>query len=427
MAEITPFKGILYNKDKIKGDYSSVVAPPYDVISDVMREELYSKSPYNIIRLILGKDQDGDNGDNRYKRAGKFFNEWQRQGILEKDQRKSFYVYSQEYSHKGVIRKRTGFFGMVKIDEDGKEVLPHERTHSKAKEDRLNLISEVRANLSPIFTLFYDDSGKANAILKDVMAASAPEVDIKIDGVRHLLWRVSEGERTKGLSAVLSDKRLFIADGHHRYEVARKYRDIRRSEDGYNGEADRVMMYFADMADPSNLTVMATHRAIKKMPGCSMADIKAKLAPYFSFTEHGSLGELMSQMEKNETAGNVYGVLDKEGYLCMEPKDRKALTGLILENRTEDWKDLDVSIIHSAIFDELLGINSEEGNITYVKDAEEAESLVRNGSHAAAFILNPTRVEQMKAVAEHGEVMPQKSTYFYPKLLTGLVVNKLGE
>ena len=425
MAEIRPFRGVLYEEAKLGGDLSDVVAPPYDVIPDGMREELYNKNKYNIIRLILGKDAPGDNADdNKYIRARKTVEEWLESGVFARDNKESFYVYRQEFTAAGKKRSRIGFLGLMKIDDPGDNiVVPHERTHSKPKEDRLNLIKEVEGNLSPIFTLYDDPKGVIKGVLDNV-SSGEPHVDIDLDGVRHRLWRLSDAHNIETIVRCMAGKRVFIADGHHRYEVSRTYRDMRRKDPDYDGSADHVLMYFADMSDPENLTVLATHRVIKEMP-LSIEEAEIKLSEFFSVTKCASLGELMSMVENRP--GHVFGLFaGSEKYLFLKPKDEGVLLGLIEDDRTDDWKDLDVSVLHSAVLKSILSVSHAEGNITYVRDAEEGEALVRGGSHTAAFFLKPTRIDQLRAVAEHGEVMPQKSTYFYPKLLSGLVINRFN-
>lgn len=427
MSEIIPFKGLLYNGSMIEDDYACVMAPPYDVIPKYMQDVLYEKSEHNIIRLILGKDEPGDSKkNNKYTRAKKSLADWQKQNILVRDENPSFYVYAQEYSYKNRKHRRIGFLGLMKIGEPEEDsVLPHEYTLAKPKEDRLNLIKQVEGNLSPIFTLFDDTSGTIDSILENVTSQS-PVIDIKIDAVRHRLWRLSNEGPIKTITREMKDKKVFIADGHHRYEVARTYRDMRRKEDSYDGSADYIMMYFTNMAEEDNLTIMATHRVIKELPKAHDDELAEKLCHYFELTECSDLASLMEGLEK-ERKEHTFGFIGDGKYVLMVPKNDEELVSLIKDEKSDQWKELDVSVLHSAVFDNILGINKLEGNITYVRDAEEAEKLVKDGSHMAAFLLNPTKVEQLEAVAKLGEMMPQKSTYFYPKLLTGLVINKFNK
>ena len=423
MAKVRPFKGLLYNKAKIGGDYSKVMAPPYDVISDNAREELCSKNDYNIIKLILGKDLESDGPeDNKYLRAKNFLNEWISEGVLVKDDADSFYIYLQEYSVKGKKHQRVGFLGLMQIEGDD-IVLPHEHTLAKPKADRMNLIKQVESNLSPIFTLYDDQSGDIKSGIEAVISNSEPVIDITVDGETHKLWRLSDPEAVEVITQGMSDKKVFIADGHHRYSVARSYRDARRQEPGYDGSADYILMYFGDMADTDNLTVFPTHRVIKTMP-TSEEESKEALSEYFDITECDDLASLTESLESASLEEHVFGFFGGSKYLFLKPKDAASLRGLIAEDRTDHWKKLDVSVLHKAVFENILKVPNTEGNITYVKDMEEGEALVKDGSHAAAFFLQATKVSQMKAVAECGEMMPQKSTYFYPKLLTGLVINR---
>ncbi len=426
MAEIKPFKGVLYNSAKMGGDYPSVCAPPYDVISPAMRDKLYDKNGYNIVRLILGRSYPSDNaGENRYIRAGRLLNEWMRQGVLIKDNSDAFYVYVQEYTSDDRKCRRTGFIGLMKImDPDEKRIFPHERTHAGPKEDRMNLIKEVRANLSPVFGLYPDRDRGVTAILEDAVSSAAPAIDIREGRETHALWRLRDRDLSEKISRLMEDRKIFIADGHHRYEVARKYRDMMRKGAGYNGGADFVMMYFTDMTSPDDLTVMATHRVIKDTGTMDDDEVLRRLEEYFRVTERVDLRELMKSLKERSASGHVFGFFGKGKYFLMEMKNERDIEKLIVDERSAEWKRLGVSILHSAVLREMLGVKSEEGNVTYVKDPEEAVSLVRDGSHRCAFFLNPTRVDQLKAVAESGDMMPQKSTYFYPKLLSGLVMNK---
>lgn len=425
MAEIIPFKGLIYDSGKIGKDYSKVVAPPYDVIPPEMRDELYSKSDYNVVRLILGKSAEGDSPEcNKYTRAREALAKWEAEGVLARDEKKAFYLYSQEYEADGKMRVRIGFFALMKIGEaEDDEVLPHEHTLAKPKADRMNLIKEVRGNLSPIFSL-YDGAGRVTEMLKKEMTAAEPVIDIQVDGVGHKFWRLGREETVSTICSEMADKKVFIADGHHRYEVAKAYRDLKRNSPGYDGCADHVMMYFSDLSVQEGLTVFATHRIIKSMPEIDENGIKLKLNEYFSISECCDLSDLAEKLNNGAFEDYAFGFFNGEKYLFMKSEDEEKLIGLISEDRSAQWKSLDVSILHSAVLDKILAVKGAEGNVAYLRRAEEAVARVKDGSYSAAFFLRPTRLEQLKAVAELGEMMPQKSTYFYPKLLTGLVINK---
>jgi len=425
MAEVKPFKGILYNTKKVGDDSSSVYAPPYDVIPPSMRDELYEKNEYNVIRLILGKDHEGDNEkDNKYTRANEHLAEWMKEGVLVKDEGDAFYVYAQEYQAHGRKCRRIGFIGLMEIeDPEKKKIFPHEHTLAAPKEDRMNLMKQVKGNLSPIFTLYPDSGGAITEILEKTASSDTPLVDIQIGQEGHKLWRLRDKSAQEKISSLMEGKKIFIADGHHRYEVARKYRDMMRQQPGYDGSADHIMMYFTDMEVSDNLTIMGTHRVIKDM---ELADdeIARRLEEYFHITRYQNMEDLISHLDEKSGKSHAFGFFGGKGYLFIELKNESDIEKLILDEKSLEWKKLDVSILHAAIFKRLLDVKNEEGNVKYVRDPEEAVSLVRNSGYKGAFFLNPTRVEQLKAVAESGDMMPQKSTYFYPKLLSGLALNR---
>lgn len=428
MAEIRPFKGLLYDKRKIGGGYSSVVAPPYDVISEEMKNELYAKNAYNIIRLILGKGQENDNEkDNWYSRAANDLDSWQKDGVLARDRNESLYAYLQEYPYRGVTRRRLGFIGLMKIEENDKDkVLPHENTLARPKEDRMNLIKRVASNMSPIFSLYNggSDNMAVKQLLEENIGGVEPIADVRTGEERERLWRIDDSAVIKKVVSLMGDKRIFIADGHHRYEVARMYRDMRRKDRNYNGSADYVMMYFTDMADVDNLTVMATHRVIKQMPFSGDGELKDRLNGLFDIKEYPGIDQLVDALESSPRGEYIFGYFSGEKYLMLKARDIDKVLNIMKEDKSREWKLLDVSILHSAVLGSLLSVDDGEGNVTYVRDPEKGIKLVADGSHMAAFFLKPTRVDQIKAVAELGEKMPQKSTYFYPKLLSGLVINK---
>jgi len=429
MASIIPFKGLIYDREKVGGDPSSVMAPPYDVISPKEQDALYAKNPDNIIRIILGKDEEGDGAENnKYTRAAGYLRKWQEEGILKRDTEDAFYVYLQDYTAEGRKFTRLGFFGLLKIeDDDDDPVVPHEHTLARPKEDRMNLIKETRANLSSIFTVFSDEGGRITSILKDAAASTEPLLDMMIDDVRHVLWRLADKNAVQEVQSLMKDKEVYIADGHHRYAVAKAYRDFRKAEEGYDGSADHVLMYFTDLEVSDNLTVFATHRVVKEMSLSGDSEIKNKLSGYFQVDEMDSLTHLMDKLHTNGESSHVFGYYGGDKYVALKLKDESSLTDIVKDDKSEEWKKLDVSILHSGIFRSLLSVKDGEGNLTYVHTAEEAERLVKDKSHSAAFFLNPTKVTEMTAVAGRGDMMPQKSTYFYPKLLTGLVINKFDK
>lgn len=423
MAKIKPFKGVHYDGVR-SGSYEDLIAPPYDVISPERKKELYRKSEHNIVRLTLGEERPSDGpGDNKYSRARSYLEQWLTSGILVRDEEPSLYICVQDYDFNGRPARRTGFMALCRID-DGPDnfVMPHERTHSKPKADRLELIKHVEADLSPVFTLFDDSRSGIVKNLKVLVEGEAPCMDLSLEGVRNRLWRISDEKTINDIASKMADKRLFIADGHHRYEVAKTYRDLRRAEEGYRGQADHVMMYLTDLSDPDNLTVMATHRAVKK--DAWRARPVEELTDLFEITDHKGIEELLDTLEKANASEKVIGFYDGQGFKCLRLKDHDTAGKIVSGNADDQSCALDVSVLHSAVLDRLLPEGLEEGDITYLMDAEEAVGAVDQNSHSAAFFLRPTPVWQMKDMAERGQMMPQKSTYFYPKVLTGLVFHK---
>lgn len=423
MPEIKPFKGLLYDPDKIEGDYSLVCAPPYDVISPSLREKLYGFNDHNIVRLTLPEATDEDTEtDNKYIRAGQLLSSWIKDNVLKQSEEESFYVYVQEYDVEGNKSRRVGFVGLMKIDEPGEvNILPHEHTLAKPKKDRMALIKEVVSDLSSIFSIYSDDNGEIKKIIDEHISSNAPVIDIDLDDGRHMLWSLSDAAAVGKISTIMRGKKVFIADGHHRYEVAKNYRDSIRARGEDERGAGYVMTYFADMNETDNLTVFATHRAVKKMPRIDISSLEDS----FDILECSGLDELSESMAANKL-NKAVGFVDKDRYCLLTLKREVDINDLIQEKRSLSWKNLDVSILHSVIF-KLLDVKNEEGNIVYIRQAEEAVSLLKKGECEGVFLLNPTPVDQLRDVALNGDMMPQKSTYFYPKLLTGLVMYRFGD
>ena len=425
MAEIRPFKGILYDEKKI--DIRRVVAPPYDVISPSMQNRFYQMEKHNIVRLVLGKEIKGDTSrSNKYTRAALSLNAWLGNKILTKDKKPAIYIYVQEYIHAGKKRTRIGFIALMKIEDPKKSgILPHEYTLAKPKEDRLNLIKEARANLSPIFTLFHDSENKVNKILKGFIKSKNPFSIVEAEGVIHKLWRVENVAAIKKICLLMLKKKIFIADGHHRYEVALTYRDkMRKEKAGFKKSMDYVMMYFSSLSERGSLTVLSTHRVVNIIEHFNEKNILAGLGKYFDITRPGTLEDCMRCLEKSPRNKHVFGARMGRGYLLLTLKDTCSVDMLIDSAKTHSLKKLDVTILHDLIIDKILCVKNPESSIKYIRSERDAASVVDRGDYRIAFFLRPTSVVDMKRIAEGGEMMPQKSTYFYPKLLTGLVINK---
>lgn len=412
MPIIKPFKAIRYDKKKIVND-STVVAPPYDVISPKMQNALYRLSPHNVVRLILGKIEKTDNAkNNRYIRAGELFRKWLNRGILKRDAREAIYVYSQKYRKSGRSKDMIGFIALMKIGEDcGKKVLPHENTLAAPKTDRLNLMREVKANLSPIFIMYEDARHRITGLLKRAAAKSKPEIDVNIDAVRHRLWKVDDKTTIGVIQKLMKKKDTFIADGHHRFEVAKMY------------GSEYIMVYFVE-ADERMLTVLPAHRVVKDAGSLNPAEIILRLKRYFEVRPSPGLEATMKKLADG-IASHAFGVRTKDKrFYILTLKDVDALDRAI-SDKPKDWRRLDVSILHLFILQHVLGIRDDDDNIEFVKEPSEAALLLNNDSYNLVFFLNPTRVSEVKKIARLGEKMPRKATYFYPKPLSGLVINKL--
>ena len=414
MPIVKPFKAVRYNKSKIR-NISEVVAPPYDVISKKLQDQLYGENPYNVVRLILSKTNPRDTAnDNRYTRSKKFFDSWLEQGILEQDDKDAFYIYTQIYKKGAKKIAQTGFIGLMGLELGAKEkVLPHENTLAAPKKDRLDLTLAVKANLEPIFIL-HDDSAITRA-LEAYSAKNKAIIDVKREGVRHIVWKLGDPAMIKLIGRRMKDKNVFIADGHHRYEVSKMYSKA-------PGGSKYLMVYFVE-SDEKMLTVLPTHRLIKDLGKIRKDDIIGRLKTRFDIEKMSGLKKMMSKLT-GLAASHAFGMYLGKGRFYILKLKNAADSDRAIKDKPRDWKRLDVSILHLFVFQNLLGIKDVDENIEFSKDPLETAEAVDSGKFAAAFFLNPTKVSQVKRIAKLGERMPRKSTYFYPKQLSGLVINK---
>ncbi|MEE9315566.1 MAG: DUF1015 domain-containing protein [bacterium] len=440
MANILPFRGIFYNREKIK-ELPRVLAPPYDIISSEAQERYYEMSPYNVIRLILEKKFPGDNEtNNRYTRSAQFFQEWLEEEILIRDDSPAIYLLEQEYElrsdmfgevalgGKGKIIKRRGFIALTRLEDFSKGIVrPHEGTMAEPKRDRLNLIRACRANFSQIFTTYEDPENRIDRLWEQKKNES-PLIDIiNEENIRHRLWRIDDQKSLNWIIEGMRDKKLFIADGHHRYESALEHRNELRknnprhsSQESYN----YVMSYFVNMKN-GGLEILPTHRAIRNFEGFDEKRLIAEAGEYFDIKMLNNLKELLNQM-KNEKAKHRIGMyVGGNKFYILSLKDER-ITKELIKGRAEIFCELDVVILHTLIIEKVLKISPEsQQSITYSEKINEMVRKVRDGSHCVAFFLRPVKVSEFKAVVEAGEIMPKKSTFFYPKLLSGLVINRI--
>ncbi len=419
MAEIIPFCGLRYNRKKVK-NINKIFAPPYDIISAKQQGELYRQHPLNIIRLILGKQsRNDDRRNNRYTRAGNLFKEWIKTGILVKDAVPSIYIYTQDYTFEGIAKKRIGFLARMKF-EKGKGCLPHEYTLAKPKQDRVKLIRAVQANLSPIFSFYIDKKNEIEKILKPY-TREKPLISFKDkEKITHRFWQVEDKKTIQKIRRLMKRKQAFIADGHHRYEVSRSFFQEMSGKKGGKGEFNSVMMYFTGFNE-QNLSVMPTHRLVKEIP-----DIENKinsLGKYFKISEAMNLKEMLSlQAEKN---GFSLGMCYKNKFYVLEMKDGCLLERL-MRKLPAQWRKLDVAMLNKVVFEHIFKLNEKqkEEKVSYTRDPLFAAERIKKKKISVAFFPNAAKAEQVKKIALSGNRMPQKSTYFYPKPATGLVINK---
>jgi uncharacterized protein (DUF1015 family) len=444
MAEIKPFKGIVYDKEKID-DLKDVTTPPYDVITKAEQDGFYAKNEYNVIRLILGKESEHDSlSDNRYTRSAEFLENWLSSGVLKQDETDSIYAYQQSYHlPNGTMKTRIGFIALIKLEDfSSGKILPHEKTLSGPKSDRLNLMKSCHCNFSQIFSLYSDKKLKVDNIIEESILGKQPDMHVT-DALKtfHAIFRISDAEVISRIAALMKDKNIFIADGHHRYETALNFRDhIRKEIDTpETSPYNYVMMYLSNM-DSDGLAVFPTHRVLFNLPERQIGFLKANIDKYFTVTdfpftkknEKDVLDELSSKLESAGKKNNAFGMYckDDDSYKLLVADDMSKIEPVIKKDMAESLKGLDVTVLHSVIINHLLGISTEsqekQENLRYVKGSHNAVKLIKEEDYQIAFLLNPPRVEQVEAVASSGNKMPQKSTFFYPKLLTGLVINKLN-
>ncbi len=431
MADITPFKGISYDPKRI-GGIDTVTAPPYDMISTALQEELYGRDPHNVVRLILGRTGPGDTpDDNRYTRAAATLADWLGSGVLSCDAEPAIYRYQQEYTHpRGHRLVRTGFIARARLEELGKgKIHPHEHTLSGPKEDRLRLMLACHANFSQVFTIYDDPSGEADAALTAAVEQTRPRWEFTdLAGVRHTLHAVTDPAVHRRVAAAMADKVLFIADGHHRYETALTYRNRRREELGTAcpEAVDHIMMFFANMSAPG-LTILPFHRIVSLPAGVDGRTVAAALGALGTVsrvepaaTPEETIARLQDGMEGTAPGEHRFGVWLPPDYRILTIR-RKDPIG----SGAAGVDGLDVSILHKVIMEKVLGRTIEPADITYTTWRED---LVRKviADRSIAFILNPTRIDQVKDLAAAGVRMPPKSTNFHPKLVSGLVFNRLA-
>jgi len=440
MARIYPFRAWRYNSSAVRLD--DVVTQPYDKITPAMQQAYYQRSPYNLVRIILGLPElfDSERGESVYTRAARDFSAWREQGILAQEKDPCIFAYSQRFKVPGsdVVKERRGFIALGKVqDYSDKVVFRHEQTLSKPKGDRLNLLKATRAHFGQIFMLYSDPAGSIEKILYDGAGQADAEVTDEY-GVLHRPWKVSDPNTINLLTTAMADKKLIIADGHHRYETALNYSKEHAASEPAKTETSTsqlpqppypeaaVMMSFVNM-DSDGLVVLPTHRVVHSLTNFDPVALACAAEEFFTVDAlpvaeaTNYIGKLTSQK------GTAFIAVTRAGALLLRAKAEPVAAALAA--LPERQRQLDLSSLHSIVLDRLLGLDAEkvreQTNLRYLRDAAEAVDQVRRGEADVAFLTNPVSMEQLREVAFAGDVMPQKSTDFYPKLLSGLTIYAL--
>jgi len=438
MAKIVPFRGLRYSSKRI-ADLAQVTAPPYDVISPALQEELHQRHEHNIVRLLLGRISPEDTAeDNRYTRAAALLRQWRLDGILSRDPEPSIYLYDQEYAGEdGQVLTRHGIIALARIEEFSTGLVkPHEKTLSDPKADRLALLKACQANLSPVFSL-YSDPCCVLEVLAKKEKNRPPEVEVKDDdGVWHRLWRCTDAALVGKAQALLDNKPLVLADGHHRYEAAIAYRDhMRQLHPDYTGKElfNYVLMCLSNMED-KGMRIFPAHRVVSGLASFDPTAFFARLADYFDIEScpfdagnDEQIRALRTHLTDLGSRRHTLALFSGDGMIhYLSLRDEAVMDSFFDAKTPKVLRTLDISILHGLLLERLLGIASDDSErLRYIRGIDEALRLVEAKGAQLAFLVNPTRMSEVRDVANAGEKMPQKSTYFYPKILSGMVINPI--
>jgi uncharacterized protein (DUF1015 family) len=420
-ARVEPFRALLFDS-RIAGEQESLVAPPYDLIGPERQNQLYARSPYNIVRLEFGREAD------RYAAARRTLDEWLRSGVLKRAQRPATYCYRQSFDFEGRGFVRTGLITRFRLEEFGASarVFPHERTFPSAKEDRLRLLTAIKTNTSSIFGLYLGKHPELARVQSDA-ASHEPIIRVRDDGgILNEVFGIEDESEIRKIQCALADATILIADGHHRYETALNYRRARRAEENPSSiqPYDFTLMTLVASDDPG-LVILPTHRVVTTLDASAISEFKTRARQAFDVARIANADELRSWVVKRSR--NALAVALKGGqYFGLTLRDRDALD-TALADVPREVRELDVSILHALVFDRIFGLKADAirggGNIEYTVDAPRALAAVAQGRADGAFLMNPPSIGDVERVSLGGATMPEKSTYFFPKLLTGLVLN----
>jgi uncharacterized protein (DUF1015 family) len=434
MADISPFHALRYNLSKVSAD--EVITQPYDKINPAMQDKYYEASPHNLVQIILGKSQSADNDEqNVYTRAAALLKKWQDEGVLQLDSEPSLYVYSQVFKvpgdPSGAELERRGFIALGRVEDyDRKVVFRHEQTLSKPKADRLNLLQATRAHTELLFMVYSDPADEIGKLLHQ---DGPPTLELRDEyGVLNRMWKISDPATVAAVTAKMADKKLIIADGHHRYETALNYRNQMREQSkcaDTDAPYERVMVSFVNM-DAPGLVILPTHRVVFGLDGFNLYSKAMQVMKYFEVQDLGTIADVHDAVRKLSEAGKdrtaLLAVTAQNAFLLKARRDAQSPS---FEGLSEEQRSLDVVQLHKLILEEIIGMSEEDiraqKHLRYIRDAGEAIEEVRKGEAQVAFLMNPARMEQVRDIAFAGGVMPQKSTDFYPKMLSGLTIYSL--
>jgi uncharacterized protein (DUF1015 family) len=423
LAEISPFLGVRYNQEIVK-DIAAVVCPPYDVISTEQQKDYYEKSDYNVIRLEHAMAMPDDTkANNRHTRACATFNQWLKEQVLIGDHVPSFYIHEHCFTYQNIRRRRLGLTACVRLEPwEKKTIFPHENTVPGIKSDRLELMRACPVNFSPLLGL-YEDMGQKVTKLITVQAGRKPAIDFTLNGETHKLWVANEPEFVQRVSHFMASKPIYIADGHHRYETALAYRDEKRQQiKTIRGDEafNFVMITLVSFSD-TGLVVLPVHRLVRNLSPETPSTLRNSLGIHFDI-----VSVQIGDGNLPEVAGACTRILGLEpgNLLALKVKQSPAIRDSMPDGHSESYKRLDISIVQHLVIDKL-DLADKANSIIYTPNATEARKLVESGEYQLAFLLNPIPVSMIKTIADSNDKMPGKSTYFYPKLPTGLVISQL--
>jgi len=439
MVVVRPFRAVRYDPRRFE-NMQEVVSQPYDKIDDLLQQRYYDLSPYNVVRIILVKPEHGDRptGPNVYTRACSCYQEWLKEGILVREAQPAFYAYEQVFAVGAAQYTRLGLISAIELtDFDQGVILPHERIHSGPKEDRLRLLTTIQANTEQIFILYPDSENRVNALLRRAVGKRQPDIDVVEifeNDVRQRLWKITDPTALEAIQSEMSSKRsLIIADGHHRYSTGLTYRDSQR-EAHPDAPADAAFNFvqatLVSMTDPG-LVILPTHREIYNFSGIRPADILARAREYFIIAPSPDLAACLTAVDAHPT-GHAFGFFGgpQTGFQVLTLKDEQLPDRLITDDYSPDWKSLAVSILHKVLLEQIAGVPvhgvEDKSMVRYHRYPQQAVDNVVHHKGDFVFFVSATRMDQIKACTAHGETMPQKSTDFYPKMISGLSILPLG-